>query len=216
MPITSYRNIAEKILTTYARGIRSDDEDFSLRHVAQLVSEEMAAMAHQNAIENSNWGETTYTNDTFITTFKNITILTDSDHRKYIPLPSLPTALPNNQEIEKVWPVVGNTFTKPTKVEIVPMNSRSTFAQGLLPAMRGFLLYYVEGVNLYFYDPDRVRFGAVNVNMVGAMPDGELLDAPLTLPKNYEGVLSQKVIARLLQTANRPKDVLNDSQSIPS
>lgn len=214
--ITTYRIQSEKILTTFYRGTRSDDSNYTLRHIAQLISEEMAFFARQNAFENSNAGETTYSNDTFITTFKNITILTDADLlTKYIPLPSLPTALPNNQEVQKVWPVIPNTHNGPSNVQIIPMSNRSKFAQDLLPPLKGFQLYYIEGVNLVFDNPTKVRFTAVNINMIGAMPNGELLDAPLTLPKNYESALSQKVIARLLQTSNRPKDVLNDSVSQP-
>lgn len=215
MALTTYRILAEKILTTFYSGVRSDDAQFSLRHVSQLISEEMSGLARQNAFENSNLGETTYSSDTFITTFKNITILTDSALKtKYIPLPSLPTALPSNQEIQKVWPVIPSDFDTPTNVQIVPMSNRSSFSQGLLPTIRGFLLYYIEGVNLVFSDPKKVRFTAVNINMIGAMPNGELLDAPLTLPKSYESILSTKVIQRLLQTSKLGRDVLNDSEPI--
>lgn len=207
---TTYRIQAEKILTTFYRGVRSDDSSFSLRHVAQLISEEYAAVTRQNAFENSHAGETTYANDTFISTFKNITVLTDTVLGvKYIPLPSIPTALPCNQEIEKIWPVGAR------KIQIVLIANRSKFSQDGLPPMRGYVLCYIENGNLVFDNPTAFDFRAVNVNLIGAMPDGELLDAELLMPKNYEALISERVIARLLSTANRPKDLLNDSVPIP-
>lgn len=209
--VSTYRIQSEKILTEFYRGTRSDDANFSQRFVAQLISEEYAALTRQNAIENSQMGETTYANDTFISTFKNITVLTEPTLLyKYIPLPAIPTALPCNQEIQKIWPVGSR------KIQIVLIANRSKFSQDLLPPMRGFVLAYVENGNLVFDNPSAFDFSAVNVNLIGAMPNGELLDAELLLPKNYESILSQRVIARLLQTANRPKDILNDSIAIPS
>lgn len=209
--VSTYRIQSEKILTEFYRGTRSDDANFSQRFVAQLISEEYATLTWDNAINTGKLGETTYANDTFIATFKNITVLTESTLLyKYIPLPAIPTALPCNQEIQKIWPVGSR------KIQIVLIANRSKFSQDLLPPMRGFVLAYVENGNLVFDNPSAFDFSAVNVNLIGAMPNGELLDAELLLPKNYESILSQKVIARLLQTANRPKDILNDAESIPS
>lgn len=198
--------MSEKIATTYYRGIRAQESNFTLRHIAQLISEELAFFAGYNAIENSNQGETTYSNDTFITTFSNIAIQTDSVLlTKFVPLPSIPTALPSNQEIQKVWPVGGR------KIQIIPISNRSKFSQDQLPTIRGKVLYYIENGNLVFDNPTMFDFPAVNINMIGAMPDGYLLDQTLLLPKNYEGELSKRVIIRLEQTSNKPRDVINDA-----
>jgi len=209
--ITTYENLAEKIRTTMARGIANQDFNFSLMHIAQLISEEVAAMARQNAFENSNAGETTYSNDTFIVSFTNITVLTDTVLKvRYIPLPSLPTALPSNQEIQKIWPVGARKKT------ILLISNKSKFSQDLLPPMRGYITSYIENGNLVFDNPTAFDFAAVNINMIGAMPNGDLLTQQVMVPKAYEAVISEKVIARLLQTSQRPRDVINDNTSIPS
>ena len=207
MAVQTYRILAEKILTTFYRGVRSDDSQFSLRHVAQLISEELADKAHRNAFENSNAGEATYANDTFIVTYKNIAVQTDTILKtRFVPLPAMPTALPSNQEIERVWPVGAR------KVTIIPMNNRSKFSQDLISPAKGLILYYIENGNIVFDNPSMFNFDAVNVNLIGAMPSGELLDAPVLMPKNYEPILSESVIKRLLMTANQKRDVLNDAQ----
>lgn len=206
MSVSTYRQVSEKIRTEYYRGIPPQEATFSLRFVAQLVSEEYPVIARQNAFENSNAGETTYSNDTFITTFSNITVKYDSVLLvKYIPLPTIPTALPSNQEIEKVWPVGAR------KVQLIPMNNRSKFAQDGLPPLKNIVLYYIENGNLVFDNTTYFDFGAVNVNMVGAMPDGYLLDQPLMMPKGYESLLSERVIKRLLTTSGKQRDIINDS-----
>lgn len=206
MSVSTYRQVSEKIRTEYYRGIPPQEATFSLRFVAQLVSEEYPVIARQNAFENSNAGETTYSNDTFITTFSNITVKYDSVLLvKYIPLPTIPTALSSNQEIEKVWPVGAR------KVQLIPMNNRSKFAQDGLPPLKNIVLYYIENGNLVFDNTTYFDFGAVNVNMVGAMPDGYLLDQPLMMPKGYESLLSERVIKRLLTTSGKQRDIINDS-----
>jgi len=204
--ITTYRTQAEKILTTYYRGIRAQESNFSLRHVAQLISEELAYFAGVNAGQNRQAGETFYSNDTFIATFKNIAIQTDSVLlTKFIPLPSIPTALPSNQEIQKVWPVGGR------KIQIIPIPNRSKFSQDLLPPIKGKVLYYIEDGNIVFNNPTMFDFPAVNINLIGAMPDGYLLDQTLLLPKNFEGELSSRVIQRLELTAHKKPDLINDA-----
>jgi hypothetical protein len=212
---TTYRLQAEKILTTFYRGQRSDDSNFSLKHVAQLISEEWAAIARQNAFENSNAGETTYANDTFIATFKNIAVQTDDlTGDTYIQLPAIPTALPSNQEVQKIIPILNGKVIP--KKQIVLMPNRAKFAQDMLPPVMGFVTAYIEDTKIVFDNTIEYNFSAVNINLIGAMPDGALLDTVLQLPKNYEALLSEKVIARLMSTANRQRDTLNDEVSIPS
>lgn len=209
--ITSYRQQAEKIQIEYYRGIPDSTATFTLQFISQLISEEMASLAFDNAAMNSKAGETFYTNDTFIATFPAIPVLYDTVlKQKYIPYPSIPTALPSNQEIQKIWPVGAR------KIQIVYISNRSKFSQDMLPSIRNMVLCYGENGNLVFDNNTYFDFDAVNLNLVGAMPNGSLLDATLLLPKNYESQLSSKVIARLLQTAARPRDIKNDGVIIPS
>jgi hypothetical protein len=216
MSVTTYRIQAQKIQTTYYRGTPNQSATFTLVHIAQLVSEEMASFAFDNAVMNSKAGETFYSNDTFIATFPNITIQFDNVlNQKYVPLPSIPTALPSNQEIQKVWPVnpIGQSARK---VQIVVMSNRSKFSQDMLPPVRGMVLSYIENGNLVFDNTTAFNFSAVNMNLIGAMPNGVLLDQTLLLPKNYESQLSTKVIERLMQTAARGRDEINDEKEQPS
>jgi len=77
MGFTTYGYISEQILTTYYKGVRNDDSQYSLRHIASMVAQEVALMARKNAFENSNGGDITYINDSFISTYKSVAVLLD-------------------------------------------------------------------------------------------------------------------------------------------
>lgn len=209
MALTTYGYIAEQILTTYYKGVRSDDSQYSLRHIASMVAQEVAFMARKNAFENSNNGDITYVNDTFISTYKNIAVSTDvTSGDKYAVLPAVPTALPNNQEIVSV------SLGKKTNKTFIPMRNKDRFAQSFLPCIRGTVFYYIEDGKLYFDNPENFQFNNLTVKMAGAVPGGNILDAQLNMPKNYETEIIDKVLNRLLSVSRLGRDNTNDGNDI--
>jgi len=203
--ITTYKKLAEEIRNTFYGSQPSDDASFSLRHFAELVANEVAFFARQNAFENSNLGEVTYSNDTFTVTYKNIAVTTDTVlQTRYSVLPDIPASLPNNAEIVRVWPVGA------TKREIMPMKGKDKGIQDLLEPMRNFALYYLDGANMYFDNYTSYNFNAVNMSMVAAVPQGDLLSATLNLPRNYQTMVMDKVLQKL-DPKRFVKDIINDS-----
>lgn len=208
---TTYRQLAEKIQTTYYRGIASDQSTYSLRHIAQLCAEEIASAANRNAIEKSNMGETTYANDTFITTYTNLPVVTDSALKvKYVTLPATPTALPNNQEVQAIWPYGSR------KVQIMPIKNKDRFAQNYLDPIPGVVMYYIQNNTVVFDNTTMFDFGAVNMNLVGAMPANGLMDAVINCPKSYEAMISERVIARMAATSGKPRVTIESNEGEPA
>ena len=143
MAVTTYGYLAEQILSTYYKGVRSDDSSYSLKYIASMLAQEVAFMARKNAFENGNNGDITYINDTFISTFKSLAVATDNiSLEKYIVLPSMPTALPNNQEIVSV------SLNRKTNKTFIPMKNKDRFAQAFLPSIRGVVFYYILDAQL--------------------------------------------------------------------
>lgn len=209
MAITTYGYLAEQILTTYYKGVRSDDSQYSLRHIASMIAQEVAFMARKNAFENGNNGDTAYINDTFISTFKNIAVSTDVvSGDKYAALPAIPTALPNNQEIVSV------SLGKKTNKTFIPMKNKDRFAQSFLPCIRGTVFYYIEDGKLFFDNPENFQFNNLTIKMAGAVPGGNILDAQLNIPKNYETEIIDKVLQRLLAVSRLGRDNTNDGNDI--
>jgi len=209
MAATTYEYISEQILTSYYKGVRSDDSSYSLKFVASMVAQEVAVMARKNAFENSNNGDVTYANDSFTSTFKNVAVVVDPvTKEKYSVLPSIPTALPNNQEIVSV------AINKKNSKTFIPIKTKDRFAQAFLPCIRGVVYYYIEDGKLFYDNADGFIFNNVTLSMVGAAPSGNILDAQLNIPKNYESEIIDKVLNRLLSLARLGQDLSNDGDSI--
>jgi len=209
MAFTTYGYISEQILTTYYKGVRNDDSQYSLRHIASMVAQEVALMARKNAFENSNGGDITYINDSFISTYKSVAVLLDDvSKEKYCVLPAVPTALPNNQEIVSV------SLNTKTNKTFIPMRNKDRFAQAFLRPIKGMVFYYIEAGRIYFDNPENFQFALLTIKMAGALPSGAILDAQLNIPKNYETEIIDKVLGRLLSVSRLGQDLTNDGDSI--
>lgn len=207
---TTYRKIAELTSDTYFKLKASDDANYSLRYFAELAAQEVAEMAYMSAIENSNNGEGSYSNDQFISVFKNLPMVVDTDGEKYTSLPSTPAGLPNNAEISEVR-IVGSKC-----MSCIPMTSRGSFAQSLIGIPKGMVLYKIENGKIVFVSNNPLLEGTVNIRMVGAVSGTELLTSALNIPKNYEGRIITNILKKLLPLKNQPIDYVNDSISNPS
>ena len=208
----TYQQISEQIRTLVGNGIVSDDFNFSLRYIAELVAQEVAVQARKNAFENSNAGETTYANDTFTSTFTNVTVTYNSTLKQnYSVLPQIPAALPNNQEIVNITPVgiLGR------RRQIVLMKNKDKFMQDMLPPVRGFILAYIEDGKLYYDNIQEYMFTSVNITMVGAISStGDLLSANLNVPKSSESEIIGKIFQMLRASKGLPEDVMNDARDL--
>jgi hypothetical protein len=208
----TYQQISEQIRTLVGNGVVSDDFNFSLRYIAELVAQEVAVQARKNAFENSNAGETTYANDTFTSTFTNVAVTYNSTLKQnYSVLPQIPTALPNNQEIVSITPlgIIGR------RRQIVLMKNKDKFMQDMLPPVRGFILAYIEDGKLYYDNIQEYMFTSVNITMVGAISStGDLLSANLNVPKNVESEIIGKIFQMLRASKGLPEDVMNDARDL--
>lgn len=210
----TYQKISEQIRTLLYGGIPQDDAAFSLRYIAELVAQEVAVQARKNAYENSNGGETTYANDTFTSTFKSVPVSFDSVLKQnYSTLPQIPAALPNNQEVVNITPL----GIQGRRRQVVLMKNKDKFMQDMLPAVKGFILAYIEDGKLYYDNIEQYMFTAVNITMIGAISStGDLLDAELNVPKSVESEIIGKIFQLLRASKGLPEDVMNDARDIPT
>jgi hypothetical protein len=210
----TYQQISEQIRTLVGNGIVSDDFNFSLRYIAELVAQEVAVQARKNAFENSNLGETTYANDTFTSTFTSVPVVYDSLLKQnYSVLPAIPAALPNNQEIVNITPL----GIQGRRRQIVLMKNKDKFMQDMLPSVRGFILAYIENGKLYYDNIQEYMFTSVNITMIGAISStGDLLSANLNVPKSVESEIIGKIFQLLRASKGLPQDVMNDARDLPT
>jgi len=202
---------AQIIREIYYRGTPSDDANHSLRFFAELVAQELAEMATIDAYTNSNNGESTYANDQFITTFKNVPVLTDDNGVMYSVMPSTPAGLPNGREI------AGVSIDGSNCMEAIPLKNHSSFVQGLIGYPTCFVTYKVEGGNIV-YKSGNALFNpeSATIKLVGAVKDGNLLDSPINAPANYLKKMRTNVLAAMILLKQIPQDNLNNAVSNPT
>lgn len=210
---TTYKKLSELIRDTYYASHPSDDAQKSLRYFAELVAILVAECASEDAFSNSNQGEVTFANNQFISTFKDIEILEEADGTIYSVLPATPAGLPNGREIVSV-DIEGSKC-----LSFIPIQAQADFAQQLIGHPYGLNLYEINGTRVVF-KPYTPLFDAssntAKIKMVGAVSGTDLLTSDLTIPKNYEGRIWDKAMARLLPLKQIQQDTINDSVSNPS
>lgn len=199
--------LAEEIITEYYKQVKSDNSNYTLRHVAEQVATEIANQAWQNAVQQDKLGESVYANDMFITPFFGLTLLTDVNGNKYVPMPQTPAGLPQQREVAFVG------FTGNKKTRVYPIRNKDRFMQQLQPTPRWMVMYYVEGNNIVFDNISDLITGPVDIKLVGAVGNGQLVDMPINAPKNVQSMIFDKILSRMLPMRNVLPDNVNDAVS---
>lgn len=208
---TTYKKLSQLLREAYYNGKAQDDANHSESYFAELIAIEVAICATEDAFINSNQGDSTYANNQFISTFRNVQISIDTDNSFYSILPATPPSLPNGQEIGSVK-IEGSDC-----MEFMPMKQQMGFAQSLIGKIP-FNIYEINGGRI-IYKPRTPNFDALGntatIKMVGAVSGADLLTSELTIPKNYEGKIWTNIMAKILPPKNIPQDLINDAVSNP-
>lgn len=206
MALSTYGMLSEEIRNQYNKKIGSDNDTYTLRHIATMVAQEVAFFAKGDAFEQSNIGEAMFSNDQFIVTYNALTMSTATDGTKYVPMPSSPIGLPQGREIEYVG------FTGNKKNQVFPMRNKDRFMQQMTKTPKWMMLYYVENGNIVFDNLSPLINDTVDLKMVASIPTGtNLLDLPLFLPRNYESLILDKVLNRMnVERAIQPNNTNNN------
>ncbi len=206
MAAITYGKFSELILNAYYKFIRSDNANYTMRQIAEMVAHEVAFFAKGDAFEQSALGETTFANDQFISVYRAIALSTDADGNKYITMPQTPVGLPQGREIARV------SFTGNKTVQVYPIRNKDVAFQSTRP--KWMITYYVEDGKLVFGNLSNLVNATVDLRLVGAIPAGtELIDCVLNVPKNIESQIFDKILVRLNAVRGVKVDMINDGVS---
>lgn len=208
MPIHTYGSFSEEIITEYYKKIRNDSANYTLRHIAEQVAQEVAFFAKADAYEMDRLGESVFSNDQFICTYFGLDLLTNTNGVKYVPLPNIPAGLPQGRELAEVV-ITGNT-----KSQVIPMRNKDRFMQQFTFTPAWMILAYINGENILFDNISPLVTGPVDIKLIGAIPTGSnLLDLPLTIPKSTQSQIFDKILNRMNMIRNVLPDQVNDNIS---
>lgn len=204
----TYGKFSEIIITAYYKAVRSDDANYSIRTIAEMVAHEVAYFAKVNAIEQDRLGESVFANDNFISTYWGLPLLTDTNSNKYIVMPQTPAGLPLGREIAYVG------FTGNSKIQVMPMRNKDRFMQSFAKTPKFMVLCYVENGNIVFENISSLVTGPVDLKLVGAIPSGtELVNCVLNIPKDTESLIFDRILGRLNSIRGVLPDMVNDNLS---
>lgn len=203
--------LSEQIITEYYKKVKNDDANYTLRHVAEEVAQEIAYFAKASAYESEKMGESVFANDQFIVTYNALTLLKDVNETFYIPFPNIPTGLPKGREIAYI------AFTGVKKYQIIMMRNKDRFMQSFIKTPSWMVLGYVENGKILLDNvPPLVTTSTatIDLKMVGSLPIGtNLVDLPLLIPKDVQSLIFDKILSRMLPVRNVLPDQINDNVS---
>lgn len=205
----SIGKLAEEILTEYYKQTKSDNSNYTQRHIAEQIATEIAFFAKADALEQDMMGESVYANDQFITTYNGLSLQTEAaTARKYITMPNTPVGLPQGRELAYIG------FTGNSSVQVFPMRNKDMFMQQMTNTPKFMVLAYIEGGNIYFYNLSKIVNANVDLKLVGAVPVGtELVNLPMNMPKDRQSQIFDKILNRMLAIRPVLPDERNDNVS---
>ncbi len=207
--LNTYGAISELILNQYYKQVRDQNANYEMRHIAEMVAQEIAFYAVADAMKNDHLGESMYANDQFIVSYNQLPLLNDTVlNKKYFALPSIPAGMPQNREVAYVG------FTGNSKTQCYPMRNKDRFMQNFVRTPAWMTLYFIENGRVYFENLSPLVSGPVDTKLVGAVPLGEnLVDLPLNMPKDVQAIIIDKVLHRLYMIQGKLPDKVNDAVS---
>lgn len=203
----TYSYLSELIRTAYYKKYPNDNSNYTERHIAEMIASEVALAAKMDAYEQSRLGESTFSNDQFITTYFGLTLSTGENGNKYVAMPNTPAGLPQGREIAYVG------FSGNNSVQVFPMRNKDRFMQSFAKTPKWMALYYVENGNIVFQNLPPLLTSSVDLKLVGAVPAGELVNQVLNIPKEMEALIFDKIMLKLNSIRQVLPDEVNDNVS---
>ena len=157
----------------------NNDTNITDNFVNALLNEGIALAIKQNWKESIQLDGIAYINDSFITTYKGLTVLTDEDFIYKIALPSIPSALGRNEGVKSLR--FKDKLGKLSR-ECVPINSsqKSFLNYRVIPNR---VLYYYEGGNIFAQSTLLLSSYSATVSLISAGDTD--LTSEINLPEEY-------------------------------
>lgn len=208
------RAFAERQIRQFYGGFPTDDAQLTPNLVNTWVNEGVALAAKANYKDNQNVEGVGFTNDSFSTTFKNLTITPDGQEVGlfHTTLPEIPLGLGENEGLKRVR----LTDKSETSAPVILISIRESDFLERLPKPDG-VFAWNEGNDLNFYSPEYTLLAdyKAKVTMVsGGNGASTNLDAPISVPDDYMPMVNDYVQKQLLIFRNGKIDTANDGNDI--
>ncbi len=205
MATTRYIFIEKILRAVYGEQLHDDSNiTFNLANI--WLNEGIGLAAKQNYKDNIVLDGIGYVNNSFYTSFKNLTAVQDGINNYQITLPEIPLGIGSSDGINVLQFKDENGQLS---LPCIPLSEKQvTYYQTMRPIPNK-TLYYSEGIFIYIKTTLLLNQYTANVTMVSG-GDSSDLDSILNVPPDYLSVASDYVIQKLMMERAVKKDEQND------
>ena len=197
----------ERILRQIYNGQPSDDSSITFNQVNQWLNDAIGLAAKKNYTDNIQMDGIGYVNNSFYTTFTNITIDAESvDTVTYsVALPVIPYAIGKMEGVAMLQ-FVGDKKTSQTGI---PLSMNQVAYQEQLRPIQNKILYWIEGKNIYVKSSIPLTSYKATLRLISG-GDSSDLTSTLNVPDDYIPHIVEYIKGQLAFERSRPIDQSND------
>lgn len=197
----------ERCLRQIYGGYVPDDSAITFGLCNSWLNDGIALAAKQNYKENIQIDGIGYVNNSFYTTFKNLSISQDEVFRWKVTLPEIPLGLGTSNGLSSMV-IKDNTSSQLSYPIVWLSQNQVTYARGMR-AIPNKVLAYSEGTFVYILSTLLLNEFTAQCTMVSG-GDSSDLDSTINVPADYFNVIVEYLKQQLLFQRSQPVDSQND------
>jgi hypothetical protein len=199
----------EQIRRQIYGGQPSDDADITIGLVNVWLEQGIAVAAKTNYTDNLKLDGISYVNNSFYSTFKNLTVTEDEQFVYKVELPQIPIGIGANEGISMLTFKDSDSRQISQSVIWITQNQRTFFDS--MRAIPNKLLAYSEGKYVYVKSTLILTPYTANATMVSGGNSTDL-QSELNVPSDYIPLIVEYLKKQLVFQRQMPKDVTNDGE----
>lgn len=199
-------SFCERVIRSVYGEQPNDDSSITVNLVNKWLNEGIAIATKQNYRENLQIDGINYVNNSFYTTFKNISISSYENFVFQLTLPQLPLGIGKNEGLATLQFVdVNGVVSDPA----IPLSENQVgYYQNMRPIPHK-TLYYSEGVYIYIISYLQLSDYKGKIRMISG-GDSTDINSILNISDDYLSVATKYCIDMLRMERAQPKDLVND------
>lgn len=185
----------------------SDDADITIGLVNVWLEQGIAVAAKANYADNIKLDGISYVNNSFYTTFKNLTVTEDEQFLYKMELPQIPIGIGSSEGVSMLTFKDTNSRQISQSVIWLSQNQR-TYFDGMRPIPNK-LLAYSEGKNVFVKSTLILTPYTANATMISGGLSSDL-QSEINVPSDYIPVIVEYLKKQLVFQRQMPQDATND------
>ncbi len=202
--------LIEQILLEVYGGYPSDDSHVTINYVNQLLNQGVAIAAKQNYKDAVELDGIAYTNNSFYTSYRGLSVSAYENFIYQITLPEIPVGLGVNNGISTLQFKDSNTNISYTALPL--SQNQVGYIQNMRPIPNK-ILYYSEGIFAYALSTYILTTFTASVRMVSG-GDSADLNSVLNVPQDYIATIITYIKKMLMEERMVMPDIKSDGNDI--